>query len=128
MIAQPQGECDDRECRIVSTICREHGTSSNKEVADAVQSTVCVDHPLFGIIVHPRRPHVVETSVRQVTELTIEKENAAQPRSAYLPGKDFHAFPDARDVDLTQPPIENDPPLAEAIEVVSKHNPTVRVG
>ena len=50
---------DNRHCRHIATRGREDGAPGDVEVRDAVDSALVVDDPPPGVVVHPRRSHVV---------------------------------------------------------------------
>ena len=130
MVSETQGKGYDREGWIRKAAGWEHRASVDKQVLQPVYPAMCIHHAMVRVVMHPRRAHEVVRAAEYPRHSAFgclrRRESANSGRSEFL-AENFLGAPDAVQVKLAPAPEHFCPALAEAVQLITEHDPIGRV-
>lgn len=137
MIGEPKCDLDDGECRIGVPAGRKHAATPDEKIIQTEDFAVRIDNAAFGRRGHAGRSHMMTPRrffpLPQAWHRQVRIEHPigqSQPSEIglYQEATEFHRiFPDGSPIEITDPPIENWPPLAETIPIRAQRHPARRI-
>eukprot|EP01035_Chromulina_nebulosa_P005749 gene5750-7787_t len=129
MVGQAVGHRQQGKRRVADAGTREHRAAGDVKVGDPVDAAVVVHHALRGILVHPRRAHVVPRRTGDFQELAAvgREDHPAKPRLAHRlrerRDRTFKALP----VGLREDPLYAHAGHPQGVGLRTQSHPAVRV-